>query len=96
MGTNHGQTLTGIALSIALIGNTSAVHANDDNEKRMHAKTTTPIEHVIVIIGENHTFDNLFGAYRPAPGQTIANLLSKGIIKADGTPGPHFNRAGKN
>ena len=87
MMTNHGHTLTLMALSIALIGNASAVHANDSDEKRQHAKTTTPIEHVIVIIGENHTFDNLFGAYRPAPGQTISNLLSKGIIKADGTPG---------
>jgi phospholipase C len=93
MMTTHGQRLTLIALSIALIGNASAVHANDGEEKGMHVKTTTPIEHVIVIIGENHTFDNLFGAYRPAPGQTIANLLSKGIIKADGTPGPHFNKA---
>src|SRR3982074_3932497 len=54
---------------------------------------TTPIQHVIIIIGENHTFDNLFGTYRPKAGQTIDNLLSKGIVNADGTPGPHFDRA---
>ena len=54
---------------------------------------TTPIQHVIIIVGENHTFDNLFGTYRPKPGQTIDNLLSKGIVKADGTPGPRFERA---
>ncbi len=54
---------------------------------------TTPIQHVIVVVGENHTFDNLFGAYQPKRGQTIDNLLSKGIINADGTPGPHFDRA---
>jgi acid phosphatase len=54
---------------------------------------TTPIQHVIIIVGENHTFDNLFGTYRPKPGQTIDNLLSKGIVKADGTPGPHFEKA---
>ena len=53
----------------------------------------TPIEHVIIIVGENHTFDNLFGTYRPKPGQSIDNLLSKGIVNADGTPGPHFDRA---
>jgi phospholipase C len=55
--------------------------------------TTTPIQHVIIIIGENHTFDNLFGTYQPRPGQTIDNLLSKGIVNADGTPGPEFHKA---
>jgi len=53
----------------------------------------SPIHHVIVIVGENHSFDNLFGAYRPARGQTVFNLLSQGIIKADGSPGPNFDRA---
>jgi phospholipase C len=55
--------------------------------------TATPIEHVIIIVGENHTFDNLFGTYKPKAGQTIDNLLSKGIVREDGTPGPHFNKA---
>jgi phospholipase C len=53
----------------------------------------TPIKHVIIIVGENHTFDNLFGTYRPTAGQTVDNLLSKGIVNADGTPGPHFDLA---
>ena len=52
--------------------------------------TTTPIKHVIIVVGENHTFDNLFGAYTPAAGQRIDNLLSKGIVNADGSPGPNF------
>lgn len=55
--------------------------------------TATPIKHVIVIIGENRSFDHLFGLYRPRPGQTIDNLLSKGILDADGKPGPHFAAA---
>jgi phospholipase C len=37
----------------------------------MAQTSTTPIEHVIVIVGENHTFDNVFGAYLPRPGQTL-------------------------
>jgi hypothetical protein len=55
----------------------------------------SPIRHVIVIVGENHSFDNLFGAYRPNPstGQSVMNLLSEGIINPDGTPGPHFTKA---
>jgi phospholipase C len=51
---------------------------------------TTPIEHVIVIVGENRTFDNLFGTYKPRPGETVGNLLSRGIVLEDGSPGPNF------
>ncbi|HTO55295.1 MAG TPA: alkaline phosphatase family protein [Myxococcota bacterium] len=56
-------------------------------------ETATPIKHVIIVVGENHTFDNLFGTYKPRPGQTVDNLLSRGIVNADGSPGPHFARA---
>ena len=41
--------------------------------------TETPITHVIVLIGENRSFDHTFGTYTPTPGQTVANLVSKGI-----------------
>ena len=51
--------------------------------------TATPIEHVIVVVGENLSFDNLFATFRPAPGESVANLLSKGIVTADGSPGPN-------
>ncbi|WP_244395925.1 alkaline phosphatase family protein [Beijerinckia indica] len=52
--------------------------------------TVTPIKHVIIIVGENRSFDHVFGAYQPPKGETVYNLLSQGIIKADGTPGPNF------
>src|SRR5262245_60408384 len=39
----------------------------------------TPIEHVIVLIGENRSFDHTFATYEPRNGQSIASLLSKGI-----------------
>jgi phospholipase C len=55
--------------------------------------TTTPIKHVVLIIGENRTFDHLFGTFTPNAGQTVSNLLSKGIVNANGTPGPNFNLA---
>lgn len=58
--------------------------------------TTTPIQNVIVVIGENQTFDAVFGAYQPPQGQSVKNLLSQGIINADGTPGPSFNLAMQN
>src|SRR2546427_12724351 len=55
--------------------------------------TTTPIEHLIVIIGENISFDNLFGPYLPKSGGRVHNLLSQGIINRDGGPGPNFAQA---
>jgi acid phosphatase len=78
----------GLAVSVAMAG---GPRAQDDEDRS--AQTTTPIKHVIVVIGENHTFDNVFGTYRPRSGQTIANLLSRGIVNSDGTPGPNFGRA---
>jgi len=57
------------------------------------SKTRTPIKHVIVLIGENRTFDHVFATYKPKNGESVKNLLSEGIIHADGTPGPHFSKA---
>jgi phospholipase C len=48
--------------------------------------TTTPIKHVIIIVGENRTFDHLFATYVPPKG-SVLNLLSQHIIKPDGSPG---------
>jgi phospholipase C len=55
--------------------------------------TETPIKHLIVIIGENRTFDNVYGTYVPKRGQTVSNLLSKHIVNADGSPGPNKDLA---
>ena len=35
--------------------------------------TRTPIQHLIVIVGENHTFDNVFATYTPSGDQSISN-----------------------
>ncbi len=55
--------------------------------------TTSPIKHVIVIIGENHSFDNVFATYKPPAGQSVKNLLSEGIVTASGAPGPNAGQA---
>jgi phospholipase C len=60
----------------------------DDAAHRM--KTDTPIKHLIVLIGENRTFDNIYATYQPKRGQSVGNLLSKGIILPKGAPGPSF------
>ncbi|MGA2053704.1 MAG: alkaline phosphatase family protein [Bradyrhizobium sp.] len=56
------------------------------------SSTVTPIKHVIYVIAENRSFDNIYATYRPKNGQQIWNLLSRGIVNADGTPGRNFAR----
>src|SRR5277367_6626750 len=41
--------------------------------------TRTPIKHVIVIIGENRSFDHVFATYVPKSHDRVWNLLSEGI-----------------
>jgi phospholipase C len=55
--------------------------------------TATPIKHVIVVIGENRTFDHIYGTYVPKSRDSILNLLSEGVVSADGSPGPNFAAA---
>jgi len=55
--------------------------------------TTSPIKHVVVIIGENHTFDNVFATYQPPGHQHIWNLQSEGIVTKNGDPGPNVAAA---
>jgi phospholipase C len=50
-------------------------------------QTNSPIKHIIYIVGENRSFDNIYGTYQPKSGQKIWNLLSQGIVNADGSPG---------
>ena len=46
--------------------------------------TSTPIKHLIVIYGENRSFDHLFAIYKPQHTETVMNLLSQGIVNPDG------------
>ena len=57
------------------------------------AKTTSPIKHVIVIVGENRSFDHIFATYKPKKGEHVDNLLSKQIIDENGQPGPNYSEA---
>jgi len=80
-----GAMLSGqFAAPIALAQGTAAPNDNS---------TTTPITHLIVLIGENRSFDHVFATYRPKGNATVTNLLSNGIILADGSPGPNAGRA---
>src|SRR5438874_10485377 len=52
--------------------------------------STSPIQHVIVIFGENRTFDHVFATYKSKSGEPVSNLLSRGIVDAKGQPGPNY------
>ncbi|HTA65368.1 MAG TPA: alkaline phosphatase family protein [Xanthomonadaceae bacterium] len=83
------------------IGNPAAIHPgapggmieirNTRNGLKITRTTApiaqTPIQHVILIIGENRTFDHVFATYTPPAGQTVNNLLSEGIVTAAGKAG---------
>jgi phospholipase C len=81
--------LVSTAIFQLAVGSAFAADQTSKNTSSSH-ETTTPIKHVIVIIGENRTFDHIFATYVPQKGQTVWNLLSEGIVNADGTPGPNF------
>jgi phospholipase C len=83
-----------VALGIFAFGATGAGARNEPPKSpEQQTPTTTPIKHVIVVIAENASFDHVFGTYQPRSGDSISNLLSLGIVRADGTPGPNFAKA---
>ena len=65
------QVLAAVVASQLLIA--APVRANDGNSK--DGKTTSPIKHVIIIIGENRSFDHVFATYVPKKGQTVGSEL---------------------
>jgi phospholipase C len=84
--------LASVAVFQLAIG--SAFAASPSTPASRDNDTTSPIKHVIVIIGENRSFDHVFATYVPKKsGESVYNLLSEGIVNADGTPGPNFGKA---
>jgi phospholipase C len=91
------RILIAIAATAALgngIVDTQFAHAADPDKTVDAIKTASPIKHVIIIVGENRSFDHLFATYVPqSKDEKVLNLLSQGIVNADGTPGPNFAQA---
>jgi phospholipase C len=89
---NRRKLSTGAAVgAITIAGLAPVATAGGAMSGANDSKTATPIKHVIVIIGENRTFDHVFATYKPVNnGETVLNLLSQGIVKADGAPGPNY------
>ena len=85
----------GVSVSVlAAVGLTNSTYAADPDKAVDAIKTASPIKHVIIIVGENRSFDHLFATYVPKKkNEKVLNLLSQGIVNADGTPGKNFAKA---
>jgi phospholipase C len=84
-----------IALAAMLSAQSAAPLAFAGQNNQKDSSTTTPIKHLIVLIGENRSFDNVYGTYSPKTG-AVANLLSKGIVTDNGSPGVNSGLASQN
>lgn len=84
-----------MALSLLIYTPVGYGGQNQDGQGQSNDNSTaTPIKHVIIIVGENRSFDHLYATYVPRNrGERVNNLLFEGIINADGSPGPNFAKA---
>ena len=87
----HGLRVAFVAVTVFQFSLGGPLAGSLQAQEKAH--TRSPIKHVIVLIGENRTFDHVFATYVPKSHDSVKNLLSEGIIHADGTPGIHFSKA---
>ena len=94
MFSKHSRVMTAVKFACAAaLASTTVMAGNASNDVAEKAQTTTPIKHVIVIFGENESFDHYFGTYpyatnpegEPAfhalPGTPrVNNLLAGGLL----------------
>ncbi len=88
-------SLCATALVFSMLAYVPAGYSDDEPNRDVHKiKTASPIKHVIIIVGENRSFDHVYATYVPRNHrESVNNLLSEGIINADGTPGKNFAKA---
>ena len=56
----------------------AAARAADPDKAVDKIKTASPIKHVLIIVGENRSFDHVFATYTPkGRDESVSNLLSK-------------------
>ena len=90
-----------IASVLILVAICLAVFGSNRSEKTTAGDSITglgnprsPIRHLIIVVGENRSFDNVFGTYMPSdPTQTVWNLLSQDIVQINGNIGTNFEAA---
>ena len=89
-----GKSLCASSLALSMLAYVPVGYSNPRGHDDRDSRTASPIKHVIIIVGENRSFDHVYATYVPARhGERVHNLLSEGIVNADGTPGPNFAKA---
>ncbi|MDA8391681.1 MAG: alkaline phosphatase family protein [Actinomycetota bacterium] len=81
------------ALALGAVPAAGAAPSGAASDPTASARPLTPIHHLVVIIGENHSFDNVFGTYRPTKGNSVLNLLSQHIVTSSGGAGANVSQA---
>lgn len=92
----HPLALVGIACSLVLTagvasGFNSPANARHRDSSTAHAPGAVvhpryPIDHIVIIDRENHSFDNLFGTFPGADGTTTAELANGRTVRLGHTP----------
>src|ERR1700751_4327486 len=88
-------SLCATALGFSMVAYVPVGCGHDDPDRAVdRIPTASPIKHVIIIVGENRSFDHLYATYVPKnQDERGLNLLSEGIVRADGSAGPNFAKA---
>ena len=89
-----GRLLLGTSvIALAFSHGARAVDHEGSSNPVEKIRTASPIKHVIIIVGENRSFDHLFATYRPkSDDEKVLNLLSERIVKDDGSPNENFDK----
>jgi phospholipase C len=87
--------LTGVG--ICALGGAVAFAGQGHRARTQTPRTATPIKHVVVIYGENVSFDHYFGTYRSRPGRRVNGLANTPGLGGKGnllTNNPNLDAAG--
>jgi phospholipase C len=92
-----GRVLVGTSIAALALSQTARAEDGRDHDGGGNPveqiRTASPIKHVIIIVGENRSFDHLFATYRPvSDDERVLNLLSERIVKEDGSPNENFDK----
>jgi phospholipase C len=76
------RLLCTVLLSMLLVSGASVLPMRQTGS--MTARAATPIQHIVFIAKENHTFDSLFGQFTCTDGSSCVNGATTGLVKVNG------------
>jgi phospholipase C len=80
------------AVAVSGVAAAMPVYSADPDAATDQLKTATPIKHVIVVIGENRSFDHTYGTYVPKSGDLDLESVVGGHRKSDRLTRAEFRR----